>query len=135
MAHAVVTEYREQLHRHFAWSEFASDGRNVPAAARSGLYELVETLLVPLRGEFGPCRVTSGYRTQAHNRRVGGKPDSRHLYDKHPGSPAADVRFATGSPQLWSIHAQRLMPTYGGIGVYRTHVHLDCRNSRARWSG
>ncbi len=130
----MVTGGRQPLHRHFTWAEFSSGGQDVPAAAQSGLYELVETLLVPLRWQFGPCRVNSGYRTQAHNKRVGGAADSRHVYGNHPGSPAADVRFTKGTAQQWAAAAESLMPRFGGIGLYRSHIHLDRRNTRARWS-
>lgn len=48
--------------------------------ARANLYELVQTVLDPLRKELGvPIRVTSGYRSPEVNAAVGGSRTSRHM--------------------------------------------------------
>jgi hypothetical protein len=46
-------------------------------------------ILEPIRAKFGPVRVHDGYRDPGHNRRVGGKADSFHLFEW--GSAAADI--------------------------------------------
>lgn len=51
------------------------------------LADLVWNVLQPLRDKFGPVTVTSGYRSPAVNRRVGGKSNSQHLEGK-----AADIQ-------------------------------------------
>jgi zinc D-Ala-D-Ala carboxypeptidase len=48
--------------------------------ARANLYELVQTVLDPLRKELGvPIRITSGYRSPQVNAAVGGSRTSRHM--------------------------------------------------------
>jgi zinc D-Ala-D-Ala carboxypeptidase len=49
---------------------------------------LCERVLEPIRQRFGAVHVHSGYRSPKHNRSVGGKKDSWHLYEG--GHAAAD---------------------------------------------
>lgn len=124
-----------RLGRHFDSGEFnASDGTPFPATALPELERLVRDVLQPMRSRFGRCTVTSGYRTAALNRRAGGAARSFHRYDLAPGrGVAADVVFATGDPVAWSEMAMRLGA--GGVGRYRSFVHVDTRRAPARWSG
>lgn len=113
-------------------SEFAmKDGTLPPVGCVLALQRLCRDVLEPMRLTFGPCTVTSGYRTPDHNRKVGGARRSRHLYSEHHDDPAADVRFAQGTPEQWAALAMRMK--VGGIGLYPTHVHLDQRRVMARW--
>lgn len=122
------------LSRHFSLSEFAAhDGVFPPSNSVDALRALCIQVLEPMRARFGVCTVVSGYRGEQRNREVGGAADSRHLYRRHPDSPAADVVFATGSPEQWTALAVQLR--VGGIGTYRGHVHLDQRRGRSRWTG
>ena len=82
-----------------------------------------------IRTYFGnkPIRINSWYRTPIENKNVGGSTKSRHLY-----GDAVDMNVAGFTPRyvfnsLNKIHAK------GGLGLYRTHVHLDFRGYRARW--
>lgn len=120
------------LSPHFMLDEFAMDnGTMPPAKSVVALRRLCTEVLEVMRVQFGPCTITSGYRTVSHNKAVGGAPDSRHVYDKHPDSPAADVRFRTGTPEQWAALAIRMK--VGGVGLYKGHVHVDMRPRRARW--
>ena len=67
---------------------------NTPnATQRNALTALVDTVLDPLRREWGkPILVNSGYRCPALNKAVGGVASSQHLRGE-----AADI--TTGSPQ------------------------------------
>lgn len=54
---------------------------------------LCQKLLEPIRAHFGqPVHIHDGYRDTEHNLRVGGKPDSWHLYEQ--GHAAADIDVA-----------------------------------------
>ena len=68
--------------------------QNIPAPAHiTALTALVNNVLDPLRDAWGaPIRVTSGYRSPALNRAVGGTPTSQHLRGE-----AADI--TAGSPE------------------------------------
>lgn len=118
----------------FSLDEFAChDGTPVPDDAQvlSSLRRLVHNHLEPLRKEFGPVTIISGYRTSGHNDRVGGARASRHLYDSFPLEVAADIRCATGTPREWFKALERYRP--GGLGLYVHHVHVDNRRRHARW--
>lgn len=120
------------LSPHFMLSEFAMDnGVMPPIGSTLAVRRLCLEVLEPMRAQFGPCTVTSGWRSTAHNKAVGGARSSRHLYHEHPQSPAADVRFARGTPEQWAALAVRLK--VGGVGLYRTHVHVDQRRTLTRW--
>ena len=51
---------------------------NATLDIKQKMYDLVTNVLDPLREEIGAIRVTSGYRTPAHNKKVGGSPTSQH---------------------------------------------------------
>ena len=120
-----------QLSPHFHAREFRSrDGAEHAICSR--LIEMLELLRADLGGN--PVTITSGYRSPAHNARVGG---ARNSY--HTRGMAADIRVANKTPQEVYDAATRLFPTAGGIGIYiRANggwVHIDSRPSPARWRG
>lgn len=109
----------------------------VPSAAVPALRTLVTDVLQPLRDRFGRCTVNSGFRTQLHNRHVGGEPNSFHRYDLHPAGPASDLTFANGNVNQWAAEARRLLGnTRGGIGRYpqQNFIHVDLGPMR-KWDG
>ena len=127
---------RLRLSPHFTIEEFdCKDAARtrVPAAAIPALKELCVHLLEPLREKYGPCTITSGYRTVSHNRAQGGVPDSQHIYEKSPGSVAADVKFRDGTVAEWARSARWRIenkPRWsgrGGIGDYPSDgfIHVD----------
>lgn len=126
-----------RLSPHFVLAEFhCKDAQRtaVPAAALPALQRLVSDVLEPMRAKFGTCTVHSGFRTDAKNAEVEGATSSQHLYHRTPNDVAADVTFATGNPSQWADEGERLLPQ-GGVGRYKTFVHVDNRQGQARWKG
>lgn len=121
-----------RLSEHFRESEFLSPGRRtIPAGHREELRRLCTKYLEPLRGQFGPVYVSSGFRTARHNAEVDGAPASRHLDLPGQQGAAADVWCERGRPNDWYDFLDHL--GVGGLGLYMTHVHVDNRPGRARW--
>lgn len=121
-----------RLSAHFHSREFdCKDGTPVPAHAHDDLIDLCVRYLEPLRARFGPVTIVSGYRHPAYNRRVGGAPNSFHIYLRDRRGAAADISCRDGEPSSW--HAWLLAAGPGGLGKYSTHVHVDNRHGRARW--
>ena len=98
--------------------------------------ETLTVVLQCIREHFGkPVTITSGYRTPAHNAKVGGAKSSQHLLGR-----AADIQVAGTSVEDVAAYAESLMPDWGGVGRYpvkagRTTgwVHVDTRADKARW--
>lgn len=87
------------LTKHFTLGELTvtNTGRdNTPGdSERAALQLLAERILQPLRDSVGvPVNVTSGYRSPAVNRAVGGSRTSQHLLGE-----AADIVVAGMSPR------------------------------------
>ena len=94
--------------------------------------ELV-VLLQCIREHFGAkVHITSGYRTAAHNRAVGGAVYSQHQYGR-----AADIRVSGVPVEQLAAYAETLLPGTGGIGRYpaKGFVHVDVRKAKSRWAG
>lgn len=124
-----------QLTKNFALSEFTCHdeaGTPVPTAYLANVQEVANNLQA-LRDQLGqPLHVLSGYRTPAHNKAVGGVPDSQHLLAK-----AADLTVATLTPAQLHARIEALIAAgkmrQGGLGLYPGFVHYDVRGTRARW--
>ena len=100
--------------------------------------QTLAVLLQAIREHFNkPITITSGYRTAAHNKSVGGAKSSQHLLGK-----AADIQVADTTVEAVAAYAESLMPDWGGVGRYpvkagRTKgwVHVDTRPNKSRWVG
>ena len=94
-------------------------------------------LLQCIREHFGkPITITSGYRTAAHNKSVGGAKSSQHLLGR-----AADIQVADTTVEAVAAYAESLMPDWGGVGRYpvkagraKGWVHVDTRAKKSRWT-
>lgn len=138
-----MAKTRHRLSRHFVIEEFdCHDGTRVKSREFAGLEYLCRQYLEPLRRQFGPCKVHSGYRTRAYNQQIGGAPNSFHIYPAHDGNDqAADVSFAQSNASQWHAAANAIRNQKrhgkGGLGLYiaSNFVHIDIRDYRADWRG
>lgn len=133
-AYNADTQGGTKLSPNFAVAEFAcKDG----SAALLVDDELV-TILQQVRNYFQrPVTITSGYRNNTYNTKVGGSTKSQHMTGR-----AADIQIAGISPQLLGAYVETLLPKRGGIGVYPPNksrptgwVHVDTRPDMSRWTG
>jgi len=119
---------------HFKRKEFdCKDGTIVPDEFMDNLQTLCVNLEV-LRDDLqAPVSITgSGYRTESHNKKVGGAKNSQHLYAK-----AADINAEGYTPKEVYETIERLIGLgrmkQGGLGLYKSFVHYDIRGTKARW--
>ncbi|MGD9552230.1 MAG: YcbK family protein [Candidatus Caldatribacteriota bacterium] len=92
-------------------------------------FRLVDMLEI-LRKRVGgkPIMVTSGYRCEQYNNKVGGVPGSYHLLGM-----AADIKVTGIAPAEVIEYAQEV--GFLGLGLYDTFCHLDIRYNFTRWEG
>lgn len=115
-----------KLSANFKVSEFAcKDGSDTVFISP----ELV-TVLQKIRDHFGKAiTINSGYRTEAYNKSVGGAAYSQHKY-----GIATDIVVSGVTPLAVAQYAQTLLPSSGGIGLYKTFTHVDVRATKSRWN-
>lgn len=90
-------------------------------------------VLEQVRERFGPTVIHSAYRSLTYNVAVGGVGDSRHAQND-----AIDFSCSGASPEQWALFLRGLRDAgqfAGGIGRYRTFVHVDTRGRAADWQG
>lgn len=91
--------------------------------------ELVESV----RETFGPTTITSAYRSREYNAVVANSADSRHSHND-----AIDFVCERGTPKDWHTFLKGLRDAgrfKGGLGLYRSFVHVDTRGRNADWTG
>lgn len=89
------------------------------------------TILQKIRTHYGkPVYINSAYRTEAHNKKVGGATYSQHKY-----GTAADIHINGVTQKALAAFIETLMPNTGGIGIYNSFVHVDVRQTKSRWHG
>jgi len=118
---------------HFSESELG--GTNAPAAVRSNLSELAALLESFRRALDVPLRVTSGYRTPAHNEQVGGVSTSQHL--DGTGADVVPVGLSLYEAALRIEQAERAgqLPVWGQVIYYpytTGHIHISLPTRGAR---
>tara|TARA_R110000868_G_scaffold381825_1_gene648266 strand:- start:4951 stop:5412 length:462 start_codon:yes stop_codon:yes gene_type:complete len=119
--------------KNFTWAEFASkDGAEMPAAVKANIKKLAQNLEV-IRSYFNlPIKINSGWRSEAHNRKIGGVKNSQHVKGK-----AADITVKGKTPGEVQNGIELLINagkiSQGGIGKYPNFTHYDIRGTKARW--
>jgi len=114
---------------HFCLAEFkCRDGTAVPKQLYKNVQSLMDKLET-LRTVLGdrPIYISSAYRHEKYNAKIGGVKDSQHIVAK-----AADIRVkGLNSTQVYTV-ADKVFYD-GGVGVYDGFVHVDVRTKKARW--
>ncbi len=115
-----------KLSENFTVSEFACKDGSDKVIINSDLPELLQKI----RNHFNkPVTVTSGYRTAAYNKAVGGAASSQHTVGN-----AADIIISSVTPLEVAQYAEYLLQNSGGIGLYSNFTHIDVRSVKARWN-
>ena len=133
MAGQVVKVYSKakegnvRLSKNFTVKEFAcSDGTDTVFISLA-----LVNLLQKIRDHFGKVVIiNSAYRTEAHNKAIGGATYSQHKYGL-----AADIHINGVTPKEIAAYVETLMPSSGGIGIYKSFCHIDVRRVKSRWNG
>lgn len=127
-----VFDMTRRFTRHFRVEELACRcGAPVPERFYANAVAVCQRAEV-LRAHLGfPLTVVSGYRTEAHNHKVGGSKASQHLT-----ASALDLRSYHHTPLELAAAYESLIEAGhvpdGGLGVYDTHIHIDTGRPR-RW--
>jgi uncharacterized protein YcbK (DUF882 family) len=122
-----------KITNNFNLEEFDSKcGREMPSQVITNIIELAKNLQV-LRDEVKKSiQITSGYRSPEHNAKVKGAKNSQHITGM-----AADIKVSGMTPKQVAEVIERLIAEKkmkeGGIGIYKTWLHYDIRNTKARW--
>lgn len=96
-----------------------------------------------VRDTLGPTILSSVYRSPAYNRAIGStNPANPRILtgpgSYHPRFNAIDLSVRGVSPRrvYELLLAERRRGNWtGGLGLYRTFVHIDTRPSKATWGG
>lgn len=106
---------------------FTLDEFDCPSHKGSGL-NMDSTFLNTLekaRGIAGiPFKITSGYRTKEHNKKVGGVPNSSHLI-----GVAADIAVASGKERFIILNAL-IQAGFRRLGIAKTFIHCDTDDTK-----
>lgn len=82
-----------------------------------------------IRDHFGkPVTITSAYRTDSWNRKVGGVTNSYHKKGM-----AADIIVKGVSPKQVAAYAKSI--GIKGVGTYNSFTHIDTRTTVSYWNG
>ena len=124
-AYSLAKDGTKYLTKHFRVREFRCRDGSDPIFIAEGLPEVLEQI----RSHFGkPATISSAYRTATHNKKEGGSTYSRHLY-----GAAADISVSGVPPLEVAKYADELLGNSGGVGLYKTFVHVDVRSTKYRF--
>lgn len=113
------------------WTKFAPGERIAayPQQWRENRAQQLALLFEAVRECLGdePLTILSAYRTEDYNAHVGGAKMSQHVQGR-----ALDIRHKSLKPRevfarLLELSKAGELPLLGGLGSYRTFVHMDIR--------
>ena len=122
----------KQLSTNFSSTEFDCHGKG--CCSTTQVDEKLVEYLQKIRDHFGkPVTITSPYRCEVHNRRVGGATKSYHMQGR-----AADIVVQGVSSREVAKYAESIGIL--GIGLYETSndgyfTHIDTRTTKSFWYG
>ena len=126
-AYSKAKDGAKKLSEHFRVREFSCKDGSDPVLVAPRLVMILQTI----RDHFGKALViNSGYRTPQYNEKVDGTPQSQHCY-----GTAADITIKGVAPAMVAAYARKLMPDWGGVGIYDSFTHIDVRETKADWKG
>lgn len=126
-AYSKAKDGNKKLSTNFRVKEFACTDGSDPIFIDTDLVNILQKI----RDYFGKSvTITSAYRTPTKNKAVGGETYSQHLYGK-----AADIKVSGVTPKKVAAYANTILPKSGGIGTYKSFVHVDVRATKSRWNG
>lgn len=120
-----LTEGRKKVAKNFTVAEFASkDGSRVVI-----INPMLPEYLQKARDHFdSPLIITSGYRTTAHNSKVGGVSNSNHVFGN-----AADVYIPGVSVLDLYNYFCEIAGNSCEIGIYNNFVHFAVQPKKSRF--
>ena len=115
-----------QLTKNFRLNEFQTRDP-IPQKLMGNIKQVAEELQKVRDILNRPIIITSGYRSPAHNRAVGGATNSQHLYAK-----AADCRMVGINTEVFRTYLARYTK-FNGFGIAPNFVHVDTRDRFTVW--
>ena len=122
----------DKITTNFQYKEFDCHGSS--CCSTTIIDEKLVAYIQQIRDHFGkPVTITSSYRCETHNRRVGGATKSYHMQGK-----AADIVVQGVSSREVAKYAESIGIL--GIGLYETSAdgyftHIDTRTTKSFWYG
>ena len=122
-----------KLTKNFNISEFESkDGSIMPKNILENIGKLAKQLQILRDYTDLPITINSGYRSEEHNKLIGGSPRSQHVLGK-----AADIVIKGMTSKETCALIEFLIDNeilnIKGLGNYDTFTHIDIRDEKARW--
>ena len=121
-----------QISKNFQFKEFDCQGKG--CCSKTIIDEKLIAYVQQIRDHFGkPVTITSPYRCEVHNKRVGGATKSYHMQGR-----AADIVVQGVSSREVAKYAESIGIL--GIGLYETSAdgyftHIDTRTTKSFWYG
>lgn len=126
-AYSKAADGGKKLSGNFKVREFACKDGSDAVLVAPRLVMVLQTI----RDHFGMAvTINSGYRTPQYNTKVGGVAHSQHCY-----GTAADIVVRGQTPAAVAAYARKIMPDWGGVGIYGRFCHIDVREAKADWKG